>query len=164
MIVDPHLFTKKDVHVCSQVRFQSIDYGLSNSHCRTLSHGGGLSPRGWPRPSWWPLCHVVGAEASDGLHSLISGLQFSLGLQRPRPPSRPPHVDPGKRERGFTEVIILAPRLGFPTGFRSSPIHSVLPHQFLPFQGQGESHGTGCAPVCCGHPTGQTGEEINTLL
>lgn len=26
MIVDPRLLTKKDVHVCSQVSFQSIDY------------------------------------------------------------------------------------------------------------------------------------------
>ena len=72
----------------------------SKSHCRTLSHADGLSLRGRPRPSWWPLCHVVGAEASD-LHRLSSGLPFSLGLQRPLPPSRPPHVDSGKRERSL---------------------------------------------------------------
>lgn len=141
---------------------------LSNSHCRTLPHSGRPQPAG-PATSF-----VVASPSRCGSRGVPWSAQpdqrppVRTGSAEASPPfTRSPR---GLREEGavasawFSKAIILAPRLGFPTGFLSSPIHSVLPHHFLPFQGQGECSGAWCAPVCCGHPTGRTGEEINTLL
>lgn len=91
-----------------------------------------------------------------------------LGLHRTLPPARPPHRLRAQRARfpprGLTEGIILALRLSFPTGFRSSPDPLSTSSSLSSVSRTRENYSAWSAPPCCGRPTGQTGEEINTLL
>lgn len=150
------------------VRFRASNTLLPNSACGTLLTADGLSLGGWASPSRGPLRRVVGTEARPGLHSLNPRPPGLLGLHRTLPPARPPHRLRAQRARfpprGLTEGIILALRLSFPTGFRSSPDPLSTSSSLSSVSRTRENYSAWSAPPCCGRPTGQTGEEINTLL
>lgn len=151
------------------VRFWASNTLLRDSPCRTLSYGGRPQP-GWlghflhvglsvtlleQRRGW----SVQPESAASGSHWVCTGPPtFTPSPLRLR--AQTARLTP----RGLTEVVILKLWPGFPpaSGPPWSTKHVLI--TFFRFKNKGKLQRLMLGAPCCGHPTGQTGEEINTLL